>query len=211
MSADQTAAAQHPPAPLSSEALSSDAVLDAALALIGRDGWRSFTLQTLAAHLACPVARVVALFPSREAVVVAALRRVDAAMLAEVEGEDEQEPVRDRLFDLIMRRLDAWDAFKPALAALTREGWFDPLAAGFLLGAWAGSLRRVLEAAGVPVRGLPGLLRVKGLGWVEARVLTVWLDDDTPDMAATMKCLDAALGRAQEADGLLRRVLPGAG
>lgn len=188
--------------------LDPDVVLDAALSLIGRDGWRLFTLQHLALELDCPVARVVALYPSRESVLAAALRRVDAAMLAEVAAEDEAEPVRDRLFDLVMRRLDAWAPYKAAVAALVRDGWFDPLALGCVAFAWGRSLRLTLEAAGVPTRGVPGLLRVKGLALVEGRVLRVWLGDETADMAHTLKALDEALGRADEAEQMLRRVVP---
>lgn len=188
--------------------LDTDVLLDAALDLIGRDGWRAFTLQALAGALDLPTARVVAALPSREAVLAAALRRVDALMLAEVTAEDEAEPPRDRLFDLLMRRLDAWTPHKAAVAALWREGLFDPLALPATACAWGRSLRLTLEGAGISTRGLRGVLRVKGLALVEARVLRVWLSDDSPDMAATLKCLDETLGRAEDVEQLLRRIVP---
>lgn len=191
--------------------LDSDILLDAALDLIGREGWRRFSLQHLAQTLDLPVARVAAILPGREAVLAAALRRVDGLMLADVTAEDEAEPVRDRLFDLLMRRLDAWTPHKKAVAALWQGGVFDPLSVPVAAWAWGRSLRLTLEAAGVSTHGLRGILRVQGLGFLEARVMRVWLADDSADQAATLKCLDQALGRAESMEQMLHRIVSSPG
>ena len=44
-------------------------------------------------------------YPSKRAILAAFVDRIDAAMTADLDPEFGSEPARDRLFDLIMRRL----------------------------------------------------------------------------------------------------------
>ena len=61
----------------------------------------------------------------------------------------------------------------------------------------------MLEAAGIPTRGIHGELRVKGLVAVWLWTLRAWRADDSEDLAATMAALDTALRRAEQAAGWL--------
>ena len=54
-----------------------------------------------------------------------------------------------------------------------------------------------LEAAGIGASGLLGLIRIKGLGLIYLAALRVWLEDESPDMSATMARLDKDLKRAE--------------
>ena len=67
----------------------------------------------------------------------------------------------------------------------------DPFAAIGLAMAVERSMGAMLEAAGISATGLAGALRVRGLGLVHADVLRSFVDDDTADLAATMKALDS--------------------
>ena len=60
-------------------------------------------------------------------------------------------------------------------------------------------MRWMLEAAGIPTRGIRGELRVKGLVAVWLWTLRAWRADDSEDLSATMAALDAALRRAEQA------------
>jgi hypothetical protein len=91
--------------------------------------------------------------------------------------------------------------------AILRELAFDPLTAAGLLPRLARSLVWMAEAAGLPMTGLPGVLRVKMLGVVYLYTLRAWINDETPDMAQTMAALDKALRRADR----LLCALPGSG
>lgn len=188
-----------------------DALLDTALTLIGAQGWRRFGLQALATEAGVPVARVAELFPDRVAVLEAVVDRTDGLMLADVTAADETEPHRDRLFDLMMRRLDALAPHKAAIAAIGKAVPCDP-ELGLRLG-WRlrGALRRTLEAAGISTAGLRGLARVKALGILGIWVMRTWLEDDSPDMGPTMKALDTALDRAEAMERTLTKVVPFAG
>ncbi|WP_204310683.1 hypothetical protein, partial [Escherichia coli] len=57
----------------------------------------------------------------------------------------------------------------------------------------------MLAAAGVETSGRGGALRAQGMAVMFARVLGVWLDDDDPALARTMKALDEGLARAGRA------------
>jgi ubiquinone biosynthesis protein COQ9 len=55
----------------------------------------------------------------------------------------------------------------------------------------------MLGAAGVPVVGINGELRVKGLLAVWLWTVRTWRTDDSTDLSATMAALDVALQRAE--------------
>jgi len=187
---------------------STDKILDTALTLIGAEGWRRFTLDRLAREADIPVAQVADRFASRLALVRAAVDRVDHRMLADVRAEDEREPHRDRLFDLIMRRIDALAPHKDAVRELWRCAPYDP-ELGLCLG-WRlrTSMQRTLEAAGIDTRGLRGMARIKGLCAVWMWTLRAWFHDDSPEHEKTMKTLDRALGRAESWEHILHCSVP---
>jgi hypothetical protein len=57
----------------------------------------------------------------------------------------------------------------------------------------------MLDAAGIPTRGINGELRVRGLCAVWLWTVRAWRSDETEDLTATMAALDAALRRAEQA------------
>ncbi|MEJ1160749.1 TetR/AcrR family transcriptional regulator [Prosthecomicrobium sp. N25] len=146
-------------------------------------------------------------------------RRIDQEVIGEEDEGMEAEPVRDRLFDVLMRRFDALAPYKAAVAGLLRSARRDPLLAAALNTNAVTSMRWMLSAAGLDRGGLMGLARAQALALAWARVLQVWLEEEDPGLAKTMKALDAALkrleriGRGAErlerALGPLGRCLPG--
>src|SRR5579885_1027228 len=101
-----------------------DRIIDAAFARIAETGWRR--LSRAAAEAGLPIVRVYRTFPSKTAILLAWMRRIDDAVLAAAPAPDEAERPRDRVFDLVMRRFDALAPYKPALAVLRRELPLDP-------------------------------------------------------------------------------------
>ncbi|WP_413207333.1 hypothetical protein [Rhodospirillum sp. A1_3_36] len=174
-------------------------IVDSALRLAGIAGWTGGTLAQVAEDLDMPLARVLSLAPTRTAVLSAWGKQVDAQVLEGGLEMDPEESVRDRLFDLIMRRLDAIAPHKDAVAALPRACAGDPLLGLTAAMDLSHSMAMTLEAAGVGASGFGGLLRVKGLSALFLHILRIWLTDDSPDMAKTMAALDKALDRAESA------------
>jgi hypothetical protein len=104
--------------------------------------------------------------------------------------------VRDRLFDILMRRFDFLQLHRPGVLALLRFLPLDPPLALFLARANLAALGRVLDAAGVSSTGLRGALRKRGLALVWAYAVHAWTKDESADLAHTMAALDHALERA---------------
>src|SRR5258708_1931439 len=139
-----------------SSASEADRIIDAALALVATEGWRQVSLAAIAAAAGLPILQVYRIFRSKQAILAALYRRVDAIVLAEPPAAEADERPRDRLFDLLMRRFDALQAYKPALDVLRRELPHDPptaLCAGVSL---LRSMRWMLEAADIPTSGVRG-------------------------------------------------------
>lgn len=180
-----------------------DLVIDTAMTLAAEGRWRDLSLAEIAEAANVPISKVYPLFPSRQAILDAFVRRIDAAVLAESESEELEDSARDRLFDVLMRRFDALDPYKEAVATVAYDDVRDPVSA--LAGACrlGRSMGLMLEAAGLSSEGLRGRLRVKGLALIYLGTLRVWLRDESADKARTMAALDAYLRRAEALVGRL--------
>jgi AcrR family transcriptional regulator len=174
-----------------------DRIIDAALALVATEGWRQVSLAAIAAAAGLPILQVYRIFRSKQAILAALYRRVDAIVLAEPPAAEADERPRDRLFDLLMRRFDALQPYKPALDVLRRELPHDPptaLCAGVSL---LRSMRWMLEAADIPTSGVRGAVAVKLATGAYLSAMRVWQRDDSADLARTMASLDARLRRIE--------------
>lgn len=186
-----------------------DQILATAMELAARDGWRGVSLGGIAAEAGVSLAELYGQFRSKRAILSAIAGKADAAMLgAAAAGYGDDEPVRDRLFDVLMARFDALQPYRDGLAAAARDTLSDPLAlasAGMCHGPrLLRSMGWALEAAGVNPNGPKGMIRTRGLAAVYASVLPVWLRDESADLSATMAGLDKRLARAEKLAGLLR-------
>jgi hypothetical protein len=131
----------------------------------------------------------------------------DQAALAETPTEG---TIRDKLFDLLMRRIDALQAHRAGVIALLRALPSEPPTALLLACATQRSMRWMLQAAGVSTAGLRGELRVRGLAGVWVWTLRAWERDESADLSGTMAALDAALRRAGRVAAWLGGGTPGA-
>ena len=120
-------------------------------------------------------------------------------MLSGGTGTDSDESTRDRLFDVVMRRLDALRPHKAGVRAVVIGLRRDPLSLVCMMPCFARSMAWMLEAAEVSGGGVSGRMRVRGLGIIYVSVLRTWFRDDSEDMAKTMATLDRALERADAA------------
>jgi AcrR family transcriptional regulator len=176
-------------------------IVDAALALAARDGWSGVSLAAIAAEAGVSVLQLYAVFRSKTAILDAFHRRIDEAALVGADADEAERP-RDRLFDIIMRRFDALNPHKEAVAAIARSAALDPLAALCGLPALINSMGWMLETAAVSASGWVGRARTKLLLGIYLSVLRVWLADDSADMSRTMAALDFRLRHAERWLGL---------
>ena len=174
-------------------------LLKIAFDLLAERGWEGLSSAEIARRADTSLAAVYAELPDRAALLRALGRRLDAAMLGLAPAELEGMSVRERLFELIMRRLDAMADYKPGLRMLARRVGCEPP----LLAAACCNLdrlsRRLLDAAGAKQGRVLALLARRVIGAVYLSTFRVWLDDDTPDMARTLAELDRRLQQAETA------------
>jgi AcrR family transcriptional regulator len=175
-----------------------DRLIDAALALAERRGWRELALADIAREAGLPLARVHGLAPSKTAILEAHMRRTDAAVLSGAPA-DPGSDARDRLFDAVMRRFDAMAPGKAGLRAIVHDLSSDPAGALCLGPGLMRAMAWTLEAAGIDSGGWRGRLKAKGLALLYLSVLRVWLGDDSAEQSKTMAALDRGLRRAEQA------------
>jgi len=162
--------------------------------VVADKGWPRANVAEAARAAALPLAEARARFPGRAFVLVRFGRLADQAALTEVPADG---TVRDKLFDLLIRRFDTLQAHRPGVTALLRALPSDPPTALLLACATRRSMRWMLQAAGVSTVGLRGKLRIRGLMAVWLWTLRAWERDESADLSGTMAALDAALRRAE--------------
>ncbi len=174
-----------------------DRIIDATLALIPTEGWRRLSLSAIAAAAELPILQVYRVFHSKQAILCGHFSRIDQVVLADPPPPEPDERSRDRLFDLIMRRFDALQPYKPALDVLRRELVSDPITALCAGASLLRSMRWMLEAAEIPTSGVRGTIAVKLSAAAYLSAMRVWQRDGSPDLARTMAALDDRLRRIE--------------
>jgi AcrR family transcriptional regulator len=174
-----------------------DRIIDALLALVAEKGFAATTLADIAERSGVGLPALRAAYDGKLGILADFARRTDEAVLAG--GAAEGGGPRDRLFDIFMRRLDLLAPHKAVLKRLAAAVRCDPLLACALARMGQRSQRWMHAAAGIESGGCASALAVRGGALVYADVMRVWLDDDDPGLARTMKRLDEGLQRGERA------------
>ncbi len=122
-------------------------------------------------------------------------RRIDVGVLAGVDPAMAGEPIKDRLFDALMRRFDLLAPHRAGLRGLRRSARRDPVLAAHLLRLLVGSQAWILEAAGISAAGPQGAAKAVALAAALARIAPTFLDEEDAGLPRTMAALDGALDR----------------
>jgi len=185
----------------------SDETLIAALwRVIAAHGWPGLTMRRLAAEAGTDTATLRERFPTRLDLLLLHGRVMDQAVLAgTIPGQGGS--VRDRIFDVLMRRLDAMQPHRDGILRLFEDMRRDPAIALALAPHIGVAMRWMLEAAEVEAKSCEARLLALGLAGVWLATIRAWAKDESPDMGTTMAALDNALDRAERIArplGLLR-------
>jgi AcrR family transcriptional regulator len=142
-------------------------------------------------------------FNSTLGILAAQMKDIDRKVLSGSDPDMAEEPPRERLFDVLMRRIEALDAYKEPVRSLARSAARNPGLALALNGLAVRSQQWMLTAADISASGPRGMVRSQGLALLFASVVRTWLNDDDPGHARTMAALDRALARGQRWSGFL--------
>jgi AcrR family transcriptional regulator len=171
------------------------ALVKSAFALGGEKGWRNVSAAGAARDAGLDMATARTRFPGHGAILKRFGTLADAQALA---GALTEGSVKDRLFDILLRRFDFFQAHRAGVIALLRGLPLDPALAAWLAREDLRSMGWILEAAGVSATGRRGEIRKRGLAVIWAWGLRAWLGDDSEDLSATMAAVDVALVRADQ-------------
>lgn len=170
-----------------------EAAVEALMRLSAEQPWDDIEVGDVAREAGLSLAELRDLFPSKGAILGGLARTIDRKVLEGDTSDLAEEPTRERLFDVLMRRLDAMTPYKPALRRISEALRGDPLTVLALNGVALNSHRYMLAAAGIDTEGPLGRLKLQGVVIAFARVTQTWLTDDDPALARTMARLDKEL------------------
>jgi AcrR family transcriptional regulator len=172
-------------------------VVEALLALLAVTPYERIGFPEIAARADTSLADLRAEFNSKLEMLAAFMRETDRKVLEGGDPELAEEPARERLFDVLMRRIEVLKPHREAIRSLAGSARRDPGLAIVLNGLSLRSQKWMLAAAGIGAGGLRGDVRAQGLVVVMARTLRVWIDDDDPGLARTMATLDRELASGE--------------
>ncbi len=172
--------------------------------VVAEHGWRGTTLSRIADASGTGLAALRGIASTPEGIIIRFNRAVDKSVLEGTVPSQGESP-RDRLFDVLMRRLDALQPHRPGIVRFMKDLPFHPMLTMLLGAGMQRSMGWMLEAAGISASGPAGLARIQGMTAVWVYTLRAWMGDDSADLAATMAALDKALDRADQLARSLNR------
>ena len=159
------------------------------------------TVAEIAAHVDVEAGLAVAVAGDPQQLVLGKMAALDDQAVLESFADIEDAgavPIREKILEAILHRFEVYKPYRAQIQALNKAARERPdltLALGLGLQAVT---RRMLAMAGDECEGWRGLMRVKGVVGVVMVVARVWMKDDSPDLAPTMKELDRRLQQAEE-------------
>jgi AcrR family transcriptional regulator len=171
------------------------AIVEALMRLAAVQSFEDIRITDVCREAGVTLAQFREFFPSKGAVLGGFSRMIDLETLKRATGDLAGEGAKDRLFDVLMGRLDAMAPYKAGVQGVVVWARRDPAAALALNGVLVNSMRFMMEAADLDHDGLHGAMKLQGLVALWSGVLDVWFGDDDPGLARTMAELDKKLER----------------
>ncbi len=181
-----------------------DRIIDALMGLAAEMRWGDITLPMIAERAGVSLADLRDHFPSKGAILGGFSKRIDRIVLEGASADMMGEPARERVLDVMMRRLDALQPYKAALREIAEAARRDPMMLAALNQLAINSWRYMLASADIDTEDELGLVRIQGAAIVFARTLETWFADEGEDMARTMARLDKELGAGERIMGRLQ-------
>jgi AcrR family transcriptional regulator len=169
-------------------------VIDAAMTLAARRDFGDVSLTDIAHEADISLADLRDLFPSKGAIVGGFDRRIDRQVLEAFAGTNADGTARDRLYEVLRKRLEALEPYRDALSSISRWASRDPLIATALNRETVNAMRFMLEAAEIDSDGPVGAVKLQGLAMAWGRVLNAWFESG---FSAALETLDSEIARGE--------------
>jgi AcrR family transcriptional regulator len=172
-------------------------IIHAFMALLAERRIEEIGYTDIAARAGVSLAELRSEFGSKLAILAAHMKEIDRQVLTGGDADMAEEPARERLFDVLMRRLEAMAPYREAIRSLIRSARQSPPLALALNSLAVRSQQWMLAAADISTSGPRGMIQAQGLAVLFARVLRTFVRDHDEGLARTMASLDRELGRGQ--------------
>ena len=170
-----------------------DRAIEAALGLASDRTWQHIRLRDIAETAGLTLTQMNEAGASKTGILKAYAQRVDHDLLKSLEKDPVEGDAHDRLFDILMRRMEMLAEHKAAIRNIMSAPADGAADWASLMATAADNQGWVLAAAGIDDAGPREAIKRLGLVVVSARVMRVWADDDDPGLARTMAELDRQL------------------
>lgn len=170
-----------------------NAIVSAAFRLAATRPWSEVKLADVAAEAGLSLADLAGVIGGKADILQLYGRQLDAKMLTSLETDPVSGSAHDRVFDILMRRLELMDGDKAAIRSIVATPASSLPDYARLAGSMMQSQDWVMSAAGIEDTGLRGAMKTTGLALVYVRTLKVWANDDDAGLARTMAQLDRSL------------------
>jgi len=180
-----------------------DKAMDALMALLAERPLEEIGLAEVAGRAGLKLSQLRAEFGSVLSIYAGHIKDIDNKVLSGGDSDMSEEPPRERLFDVLMRRIEILAPYKEAVRSVMHSARRHPSLALALNAMAVRSQSWMLEAAGIRAAGPRGALRAQGGALMFARVLSVWVDDESEGHDRTMAALDRGLATAERWDGFI--------
>jgi hypothetical protein len=166
---------------------------DGLLSCLTQTPWSNITLAQVAEQAGIPLPDLAGRINERDQLLTILMRRNDHHMISASGPFMAEDTAKDRLFDVIMARIDILQANRGAYLRLFNGLRRDPLTALSKLPSLKISLNWMLHAAQLGPGGIKGHLQRLALGRVYLQTIQAWRADDSADLGKTMAKLDQLL------------------
>ena len=180
-----------------------DKIIEALMTLLADHAIEDIGLADIASEADVTLSELRAEFGSPMAMLAAYIKDIDRKVLDGGDDDMDDESPRERLFDVLMRRLELLEPHKPAIRSLIRSAMRNPPLALTVNAHSVCSQQWMLTAAGIGASGPKGMIRAQGLALMFANVIRTWVNDHDEGHARTLAALDRELARGQRLVGLL--------
>jgi AcrR family transcriptional regulator len=172
-----------------------ESIHSAALRVASHTPWEFVSPLTIAEEAGITLQDLNRYYPSKADILTAIIEDLDHQVALSFSEIDEDIPMRDRLFDVLMERIDLANQDRAAHISFFKSfGWTKSGTCSDIT-LLMSSMRRMAECAGMDCEGIFGGARLVALALGYSWVLLTWMRDTSLDLNKTMAELDRTLGR----------------
>jgi AcrR family transcriptional regulator len=168
-------------------------IRQAAFALAERMEWSAIGMRAIAAQAGIGLPELMHHASSKSSILQTFARDIDEAMLLMFQRYPAEGEPHDRIFDVMLKRLEILGPYRAVIASVLRSRKVDPGEAVRMLQSVSESIGWMVTAARVEEEPAWQSLGRFGLMRAYLRALSVWAKSDDPGMTRSMAALDRAL------------------